>query len=255
MNKYMKTVQLSAIQKINGGVVHLLPGVVIKACTLIPLIFLWRVVMSSGVEVGMSPCQMLSYTYISALLADLLVVRTAASEFGAIGALLKLYGRPSPILGQLAAETVGRWIPTLVLFSLPMAALAPAFGVNLIPQSPLFLPSLALCVSLGFAVDCLFACLAIRLRNMDWTIDGLRMAVVAIFSGTVIPIKLLPFGLAEVMKYQPFACLGGAPLSLFVGSADAYGVLALQVFWNVVLWPLALLAFHHSQEGVVSYGG
>ena len=81
------------------------------------------------------------------------------------------------------------------------------------------------------------------------------MAIVSLLSGTVIPIKLLPFGIADIMKYQPFACLGGAPLSVFTGSADVKEVIILQLFWNLVLWPLALLAFHKSQEGMVSYGG
>jgi len=81
------------------------------------------------------------------------------------------------------------------------------------------------------------------------------MAIISLFSGTVIPIKLLPLGIAQVMKYQPFACLGGAPLSIFTDSAIAGEVIVLQILWNLILWPLALLAFHKSQEGMVSYGG
>ncbi|MCL1873068.1 MAG: hypothetical protein FWF85_03005 [Clostridiales bacterium] len=77
MNKYLKTAHLSALEKTNGGIIYLLPDIFIKIFTLIPLIFLWRVVMSYRVQVGMSLEQMLSYTYLSALLADLLVVKTS----------------------------------------------------------------------------------------------------------------------------------------------------------------------------------
>ena len=103
MNKYIKTARLSASTKTNGGVIYLLPDILVKVFTLIPLIYLWNVVLSAGVDVGMSLDQMLTYTYVSALLADMLVVKTAASGWLSEGVLLKLYGRPLPVLSQLAA--------------------------------------------------------------------------------------------------------------------------------------------------------
>ena len=255
MNKYIKTARMSALERTNGGIIYLFPDILIKVFTLIPLIFLWRVVMSSGVEAGMSLEQMLTYTYVSVLLADILVVKTATSGWLSEGVLLKLYGRPLPVLSQLAAQTIGGWTPMLLMFSLPMAIIAPLLGVRLIPVSPLIPLSLLLCVTLGFAVDFLFACLSIKLRNMNWLIGRMRMAITAVFSGTVIPIKLLPFGMDEVMKYQPFASLGGAALSIFAGAADAWETIALQIIWNLILWPVALLVWKKSQEGMVSYGG
>jgi ABC-2 type transport system permease protein len=255
MNKYTKTAYLSALEKVNGGIIYLLPDILIKIFTLIPLIFLWRMVMSSGVEVDMSLDQMLTYTYISALLADMLVVRTAASGWLSEGVLLKLYGRPLSVVGQLTTQTVGGWMPMLLMFSLPMALIAPLFAVCLIPASIAFPVSLLLCIALGFAIDLLFACLSIKLRNMNWLIGRMRVAITAVFSGTVIPIKLLPFGLSEIMKYQPFACLGGAPLSIFVGAANIMETIRLQIVWNLILWPFALIVWKKSQEGMVSYGG
>lgn len=127
--------------------------------------------------------------------------------------------------------------------------------MKLRPASPWFVVSLFLCISLGFAIDILFACLSIKLRNMNWLIDRIRAAIVAILSGTVIPVSLLPLGLAESMKYQPFASLGGATLSIFTGIAEPAGVLRMQAVWNIVLWPAALIIFKKSQEGMVSYGG
>ncbi|MCL2884045.1 MAG: hypothetical protein FWF49_00990 [Oscillospiraceae bacterium] len=196
INKYTKTAALSAREQTNGGIVYLLPDILLRAFTLIPLTYLWRVVMASDAQVGMTLPQMLTYTYVSALLADMLVVHTPATGWLSEGVLQQLYGRPLPVIGQLAALSVGRWLPGLVLFSLPMALLSPLVGISLLPASPLFLISLPLCVSLGFAVDILFACLSIKLRNMQWMIGRIRAAIVALFSGTIIPIRLLPFGRA-----------------------------------------------------------
>ena len=255
MNKYIKTASLSATEKTNGGIVYLFPDILIKAATLIPLLFLWRVVITSGADAGMSLPQMLTYTYAGALLSDMLVVKTAATGWLSEGVLLRLYGRPLSVLGQLTAQTVGGWAPMLGLFSLPMALISPVFGVRLRPVPPLFLISLSLCVALGFAVDFLFACLSMKLRNMSWLVGRIRLAIVSLLSGTVIPIRLLPFGIAEAMRFQPFASLGGAPLSILTRSADAGEVIMLQILWNLALWPVALFVFHKSQEGMVSYGG
>jgi len=255
MVKYFKTSHMACLEKTNGGILYLMPDIIIKVCTLIPLIFLWQVVMSTGFDVGMSMSQMISYTYVSTLLSDMMVVKTAASGWLSEGILMRLYGRPLYVLGQLVSLTIGGWVPMLTLFTLPMAILSPIFGVSLRPASHWFFISLFLCISLGFAIDILFACLSIKLRNMNWLISRIRAAIVALLSGTVIPISFLPFGFEKILKYQPFACLGGASLSIFVGIAEPANVLFLQTVWNIILWPAALLVFKKSQEGMVSYGG
>ncbi|NLO85724.1 MAG: hypothetical protein GX096_09905 [Clostridiales bacterium] len=239
----------------NEGILWQLPDVFIKICTLIALVTLWRVVMLENVDTGMTMEQMLCYTYLNALLADMMVVKSPASGWLSEGVLLKLFGRPQSVLGQLIAITVGGWVPMLLLFSLPMALASPLLGIRLIPASLWFFPSLLLCISLGFAVDMLFACLSIKLRNMSWMISQIRTAIIALFSGTIIPIRLLPLGLDQAMKYQPFAYLGGASLSIFTGTSQPYEVIALQVFWNLILWSIALYVMRKSQEGMVSYGG
>ena len=255
MTKYIKSAWMTALGKTNGGVIYLLPDIIIKIFTLIALISLWRVVMSSGANAGMSMAQMLSYTYVSALLTDMLVVTTPATGWLSEGVLMKLYGRPLSVLGQLAAETAGGWLPMLLLFSLPMAVISPLLGISLIPASPLFFISLVLCISLGFAIDLFYACLSIKLRNMNWLVGRIRAAVTTLLSGTIIPIRLLPFGAGNFFLLQPFASLGGAPLSIFAGSGNAVETILIQALWNLILWPLAMLVFLKSQEGMVSYGG
>lgn len=81
------------------------------------------------------------------------------------------------------------------------------------------------------------------------------MAITSLFSGTVIPFKILPFDLTAFFELQPFGSLGGAPLSLFVGSDDPMRIILIQVFWNIVLWPVAIIWFKKSQERMVSFGG
>lgn len=255
MIKYLKSAQMSYLEKTNGNIVYLFPSIFIKIFNLIALIALWKIVITAGAKTDMSLTQILTYAYISTLLTDILVVKSAATGWLSGGILLKLYGRPISVFGQLIAETIGSLTPMLLFFSLPMAIFAPFLGISLMPVSLAFIPSLLLCISLGFAIDFLFACLSIRLNNMNWLIDRIRTAIVSVLSGTVIPIHLLPFGLADVMKFQPFASLGGAPLSLFVGAAEPCSVISVQILWNLILWPVVIVLFKKLQEEMVSYGG
>lgn len=253
--KYSQTMRMAMRAQTNGGIFYLLPNIAVRLVHLIPLLFLWSVLSRSGVETGMTLKQMLSYTYLNAILADLLVVQTFASSWCYEGELHRLYLRPTPIFGGIVAETVGGWIPMLLFFSLPLLCAASFLGISVLPASPWFFPSLLLCISLGFAIDFLFACVAIELRGISWLAHVIRTAIVALFSGTVLPFRLLPFGLARVFELQPFGSLGGAPLALFVGTARPERILLAQVFWNLTLWPAAILWFCRSRERLVSFGG
>jgi ABC-2 type transport system permease protein len=246
---------MSLRSKMNEGILSLLPEVFIRGITLLALINLWKAAMQSASDLEIGISQMLSYTYASAILSDMLVVKTQASGWLSEGVLLRLYTRPLALLSQLVAETIGGWAASLALFSLPMALAAPLFGISLKPASPFFFVSLILCVSLGFAVDALFSCLSIKLGHMNWLVGRIRQAIAALLSGSVVPIKMLPFGMGEYMRFQPFASLGGATLSIFVASSDTAQTIMLQIAWNLIIWPIALLALKKSQEGIVSYGG
>lgn len=233
----------------------LLPGILTGCIALIPRMLLWQVLLSQGVEADMGLGQVLSYTYMSQLLGDLLVVQTFASAWNYEGKLSGLFARPMSVFGQIIAQTMGGWGPMLLFFTVPMLLLGPALGVQVIPASLWFFPSLLLCVSLGFAIDFIFVCVTIRLRGMAWLGYSIRMAITWLLSGAVIPFSMFPFGLQKVLEVQPFGSLGGAALSVFVGVGQPVETVLIQLFWNVVLWTVAILWFHRSQERMVSFGG
>ncbi len=255
MKKYLKTAQLAFRAQTNGGIIYLLPNALVNLMYLLPLMFLWRVVASKGIDVGMSLSQLLSYTYLNALLSEMLVVKTMVSSWNYEGQLISLFGRPFPVFGQIISQAIGGWVPMFLIFSLPMLILSPLFGIDMIPKTLWFFPSLLLCISLGFAIDFIFACVTIRMKGMAWLTYTIRMAIISLFSGTVIPFKILPFGLVTIFEYQPFGSLGAAPLSLFVGTAEPLRIIITQLAWNLVLWPVAILWFAKSKEKQVSYGG
>jgi ABC-2 type transport system permease protein len=255
LRKYITTAQTALRAQTNGGIVYMFPQIIMKIIYLVPLMFIWRIVTASGVDAGMTLAQLLSYTYVNALLSHILIVNTFINDWDSAGKVIPLFTRPMSVYGQVISRTVGEWIPTLLMFSLPMAALAPIFGIQIIPQTLWAIPSLILCALLGFAFEFLFFCFTMRLRHVTWLMWVIRTAVVSFFSGTVIPFRILPFGMDRWMAYQPFGSLGGAPLSLFVGSAEPLPIITAQVFWNIVLWSAAIISFNKSRERMVSFGG
>lgn len=255
ISKYMITARMSVRGRTNGGIFYMMPDVVMKVVYLVPLMFIWRSLAESGYEVEMSVSQLLSYTYVNALLADMMIVNTFLSSWDYDTRSMEMFTRPMSVFGQVISRTVGTWIPMLLMFSLPMFVLAPVLKIQILPRTLWVIPSLVLSVSLGFAFEFLFYCVTIRLRNVSWLTYVIRSAVVSFFSGTVIPFKILPFGMDKWMDHQPFGSLGGAFLSLYVGSADAKETIPVQVFWNIVIWIFAVMWFQRSKERMVSFGG
>ena len=252
----MSTMKMACAGKFNGGVFALFSGYLLKIIYLLPMIFLWRSFAESGADLGgFTLSRLLTYTCVSAKLSEQLNVWTDASSWNYDGHLINLYMRPQSIFGQIIFRTVGGWMPELLMFSLPLAVILPFFGVDIIPATAWFLPCLILSVSLGFAVDTLFVCLSIRMKNTEWQITCFRRAISAVLSGAVIPFDLLPFGMGGVFRLLPFGSMASAPLTLFVGTAEPFNIILFQVIWNIVLWPAAILIFSKSRERIVSYGG
>ena len=84
---------------------------------LVPLLFIWRVLARNGIEVEMSVSQLLSYTYVNALAADMMIVNTCLSAWDFDTRSMEMFTRPMPVFGQVIARTVGEWVPMLILFS------------------------------------------------------------------------------------------------------------------------------------------
>ena len=255
INKYIATARMAMQEKTGGGAFYMFPDIIMKVIYLVPVMFIWKSLAESGYEMEMSVSQLLSYTYVNALLTDLMIVNTFLSAWNYDTRSMEMFTRPMPVFGQVISRTIGEWVPMLLLFSLPMFLAAPLLKIQILPKTPWVLPSLVLSVSLGFAFEFLFYCVTVRLRNVSWLTYVIRSAVVSFFSGTVIPFKILPFGMDRWINYQPFGSLGGAFLSLYVGNAEPMEIIPVQLFWNIVIWIAAAVWFRKSKERMVSYGG
>lgn len=167
IRKYIATARMAAYEKTNGGLLYLLPDIFMKVVYLVPVMFIWKSLAGRGYEVEMSLSQLMSYTYVNALLTDMMIVETYLSAWNYDTRSAEMFTRPMPVFGQVIARTLGEWGPMLVFFSLPMFLAAPVFKISLRPKTLWVIPSLALSVSLGFAFEFLYFCLTVRLRNVS----------------------------------------------------------------------------------------
>lgn len=258
MKRVLVHARLCAAQAFDGGIFYVASGYVLRLLKLIFLLFLWRQLLS-GREESFTVDQLLTYTLFSALFAQQLDIHTSASEDFWKGDYGMHYLKPMSVYWQIAIETVGRWVPGWACFSIPALLLALLMGVPIAPYSPAHgacaALSLLLSMSLGFCVDFLFMTLGVAMRNATYQAQEIRFAVTTICSGALIPFAVMPYGLGDVFALLPFGALAGAPLAIYTGLQDVGMTLLLQVFWNLLLWPLCLLSLKKSEERMISHGG
>ena len=257
---YAVTGRLCATQTFDGGVLYIIGGWMLRLVTLLVMLAVWKVLLQSGADTGgLTLPQVLTYAALASILSEQLNIVSPASLAFWEGTLASRYTRPMSVVLPLMADTVGRWLPHIFFYSIPTLLLVPLLGVDMRPAGwqagLLFIPGLLMAISLGFAMDLLFAALAVYIKNAGWMALAIRSAFFTLFSGALIPFDLLPWGIGGIFRLLPFGSLASAPLTLYTGMAEPLKTLLVQLIWNILLWPIALAVFRHSEERMVSYGG
>lgn len=259
MLTYIKTISLSATKAFDGGLLYIFGNYFLKLVQLFVFLLIWNSLHNQGVDLGIFTIeQLFLYSILASILSEQLNIVTPATTAFWEGSIISRYLKPLPVLVQLSAETVGSWIPKTVFFSIPVLLISIRYfnlSKYLASHGIMFLLSLSLSISLGFAFDYIFAAFVIRLRNAHYTAYSIRVALVTFLSGAVIPFDFMPYSLAKVLEVLPFGSLASAPLLILTGNGNVASIISLQVFWNIVLWPMAVTLFSKSQERMVSYGG
>jgi ABC-2 type transport system permease protein len=163
------------------------------------------------------------------------------------------------VYGLAIANTLGRWLPSFAGFTVPVILLAPLAGVDPRPASATaalaFIPSLAIAILIGFALDLLLVSLMARTGWSHWDMQRLRVAFGTVLSGAVIPLAYLPWGLADWLPWLPLASMASTPLRIWTGDANPVALIAVQAAWAMIGCTAAYLAWGRQRERLVGYGG
>ena len=259
LRKYWKTATMSATSYTGDSPLFLL-DYLLRLIRVVVLLSLWRIILADkGVPAGYTVAIVLTYTLIAEVFAEQLDCTTELPAALWNGTIATRFLHPLGLFSQFMAETVGRWTFAFLTFSLPLLLLAPLLGVNTFPASVeaglFFVLSLVLAVTVGFAIEFIFGAIMVTLEQNVWTSANMRHAISTLLSGALIPLALLPWGLGEVFTWLPFASMASAPLRIYTGTGDPLMLIGLQIFWSLLLWPVANWLWSRSRERLASYGG
>jgi ABC-2 type transport system permease protein len=257
-NGYLKTATMAA--SVVGDSPFFLIGYALRLLRVLILLALWRTVLAEHTANGpLSLAQVLTYTLIAEVFAEQLNVRTSLNLAMWDGTLVMRSLRPMGLMRQLSAEMVGPWAIDLVLFSLPLLALAPLLGVDPRPANLqagiLFLPSLTAAILVGLALEQVFGAAVVALEQPVWLVEYIRGAIGTLLSGALLPLAYYPWGLGEVFAKLPFAAMAWAPLAIYTAADDPWPLLASQIIWAAILWPVGRWLWQANREKLVGYGG
>jgi ABC-2 type transport system permease protein len=177
--------------------------------------------------------------------------------------------RPLDTYGFWYARAVARRTATPLLRAVPMiltaGLLLPLLGAGQWGLSApaggeafaLFASSMVLDVALAAAISTIMDVLVVATlseRGVNTFVGPLTI----VFSGSLIPLPLLPDWLQPMLRYQPFAGLLDFPLRMYsghLGGWSAVAALARQAVWIVVLIGVGKLAMARVMARVEAQGG
>jgi ABC-2 type transport system permease protein len=257
--KHLKTTAMAAAGHLGDSPLFLI-DCLLRFLRVVVLLSIWRTLMAGkGTVSGMTLEAVLTYTLIAEVFSEQLACRSGLEEAFWEGTVVTRFLRPMGMVGQFAAEMLGRWGFGFCLVSVPLLLLARYLGVNALPASVeaawVFPISLALAVSIGLALDFIFTALMVAQDLSVWLVGSFRAAIGTLLSGALLPLALLPWGLGEVFAWLPFASMASAPLRIYVGAGEPLPLMAVQAGWSIILWVVARWLWRVNRERMVSHGG
>ena len=252
LRKYWKTAALAATAFVGDSPLFLM-DYLLRFLRVAVLLSIWRAILAGrGTTAGMTIGSVLTYTLIAEVFGEQFACRTGLDEAIWEGSIAGRFLRPMGTVAQFAAETFGRWWFSFSAFSVPLLLCSPLLGVNPLPASAAaagwFVPSLALAISIGLALEFIFAALMISLEIGIWVMGGLRTAISTLLSGALLPLALLPWGIGAVFGWLPFASMASAPLRIYTGTGNPLITsCSSAVAWGAANWTIC--SFSRSRSG------
>ena len=172
--------------------------------------------------------------------------------------------RPVSLYGFYYFRTLALKLTGSIMRAVPMlvfAALLPTgWGISLPASLPGFLCSLAalllglLCVTAMENVT-----MGFTMRTLDSRgVRGMLNLLLMIFCGNILPLTLFPDSWQRIITLLPYAQLLDAPIRLYTGEyapEAAFGVLALQGCWTLLLAFFGIRLWHRNQRHLIVQGG
>ncbi|MFC0187562.1 ABC transporter permease [Fictibacillus aquaticus] len=217
--------------------------------------YFWQAVYSNKSSIkGMPLDDMLTYIIV-AMFMQMFVSGVGRELSGTIrdGNVAVELMRPYHLISRMIAMDAGDKIVFFIRGALPLGIFSYFFMDISLPDTwekgALFLVSAALGIFVGTFFDLLIAILAFWTVNV-WGLEVMKEAVIAFFSGALVPLILFPEWFQSLSLFLPFQAMVYIPVSIYTGllsGTEAYLAIGVQLIWAVfflwlmnVLWSIAI---------------
>lgn len=236
---------------------------IVQITSMTILVFFWRGVYANSTTLsGLSLAATINYILIAQMLMPL-VENRLIFQFGWMirdGQVAIDLLRPMDFQAHFYVDAVGN-LGLNLLLKVPLLIIAVlVFGLQL-PSDPAVWAIFGVALLLGHAVlfffDWIFACLAFY-STETWGLSVVRVAVATFFSGSLVPLQMLPDWLRTIADALPFAQAVAVPVSLLSGITPvgaAPGVWLIQGLWLIGLLIASRIVFNTSVRKITVQGG
>jgi len=169
--------------------------------------------------------------------------------------------RPMSFFNVQLGTRLGHWLIEFLITGVAMAIVGAIFLDFVLPATIgyfiLFVVSLFLAVILSFVIE--FICgIVIFYTVSAWGIQCFKQAIIAFFSGSVVPIEFMPTALANFTNALPFKSMVSFPIMIYLGNLSINQIImgfATQIAWIVGLIIFANIFFKIAIRKVIIAGG
>jgi ABC-2 type transport system permease protein len=229
------------------------------------LYYLWTAIYNSATSMEMSYQALITYVCLGQVFSFArpgqrrVLVRIGGGI--RIGDVLIDLIRPTDYQLIIFSETFGAYLMETILVSLPSYLLALlVFDIDLPASSEAalgFVVSLFSAFFLIFSLDFLIGLMAFWTFSV-WGLGYVKIAVINILAGTIIPLSLFPDWLRRIVLILPFKGMAYTPLAIYVGEIKGSAIwtnILGQLAWGIGLVLLTRLLWLKARRRIEIQGG
>jgi ABC-2 type transport system permease protein len=236
-------------------------GTAARCFGLVATVALWAALLSGGVQMGgFTLFEMKGYLLVgfaTGWLGDAVGEWTLAQRIMDGQVAVDLV-RPIETQRLMFAQVCGGFPMEVLIISTVTTGFVLAAGPVPTPHNAgLLLVSLLLVIPIRFGLGFLTTQVVFWTENyhgVSWASSAIRQ----VFSGSLVPLAIMPSWLRSMAAVLPFASLTSTPALIYLGKVDgtaAISLVGLQVFWAAALWMLGHWAFRTASRQVTIHGG
>lgn len=170
--------------------------------------------------------------------------------------------RPFDFQVMMFFERIGDFLAFATMTAVPLLVISViTIGMQAPPSlfaGVAFLLSFLLAMALSFFLEFLIGLLTFY-TNYSWGLQTFQEALVALFSGALIPIAFFPGWLKTITNFLPFQQMSYTPVSIYLGLLKGhhaiFEAIGWQIFWVVFLFVLTRICYKYAIKKVTVQGG